>query len=83
METDISSNLRAVETSIRGFEHKHQRPQNSVTLIAVSKTKSVDAIQQAMQAGQTHFAESYAQEAIEKISVLNDANEMPGQVSVI
>lgn len=74
MQTDISSNLCAVQTSIRDFERQYQRAPNSVTLIAVSKTKPNEALQQAIQAGQTHFGESYAQEGIEKISALSNAN---------
>lgn len=43
-----------------------------VTLIAVSKTKSVSAILEAYESGQRDFGENYMQEAIEKIDALKD-----------
>lgn len=39
-------------------------------IIAVSKTKSVDELQQAIDAGQRHFGENYLQEALAKIEAL-------------
>ena len=45
--------------------------QNPVTLLAVSKTKPVSAIEQAYQLGQRDFGENYLQEAIEKITTLS------------
>jgi len=44
--------------------------QNSVTLLAVSKTKPATAIEQAHLAGQKNFGENYCQEALEKIAEL-------------
>lgn len=43
---------------------------NSVTLVAVSKTKPVEAIQEAYQAGQRDFGENYVQELCDKYEVL-------------
>lgn len=48
------------------------RTANEIGLLAVSKTFPASAIREAYQAGQTCFAESYAQEAQEKIAVLQD-----------
>lgn len=48
------------------------RTANEIGLLAVSKTFPASAIRAAYQAGQTCFAESYAQEAQEKIAVLQD-----------
>ncbi len=45
--------------------------QNCVTLLAVSKTKPVSAIEQAYRVGQRDFGENYLQEAIEKITALS------------
>lgn len=45
--------------------------QNSVTLLAVSKTKPASAVVQAHLAGQHDFGENYCQEAIEKIAQLS------------
>ncbi|KZN60918.1 hypothetical protein N473_23065 [Pseudoalteromonas luteoviolacea CPMOR-1] len=39
-----------------------------VQLLAVSKTKPIDLIQQAYEAGQRQFGESYVQEAVDKVT---------------
>jgi len=46
------------------------RETNDIQLLAVSKTRSIDDIKAAIQAGQTYFGESYLQEAIKKIDAL-------------
>ncbi len=46
------------------------RPVDAVTLLAVSKTFSADAIEAAYAAGQTAFGENYIQEAVQKITQL-------------
>jgi len=48
------------------------RPDNSVQLLAVSKTFGVDAIAEAAEAGQRAFGENYIQEAVDKIAALRD-----------
>jgi PLP dependent protein len=48
------------------------RPVQSVTLLAVSKTQSADAVRQAHAAGQRAFGENYVQEALTKIDALLD-----------
>lgn len=53
-------------------KHSSNNRQNLVTLLAVSKTKPVEAIEQAYQAGQRDFGENYVQEAIEKITKLSN-----------
>ncbi|OOF65870.1 YggS family pyridoxal phosphate-dependent enzyme, partial [Rodentibacter caecimuris] len=47
---------------------------SAVKLLAVSKTKSVQAILQAYQAGQLAFGENYVQEGIEKIQFFEELN---------
>ena len=47
-----------------------QRPVQSVTLLAVSKTFGADAVRQAYAAGQSAFGENYVQEALAKIEAL-------------
>jgi hypothetical protein len=49
-----------------------QRPVQSVTLLAVSKTFGAAAIREAQAAGQRAFAENYVQEALGKIAALAD-----------
>jgi pyridoxal phosphate enzyme (YggS family) len=67
----IEENIKAVLTTLRSLEKKYQRKENSVQLVAVSKTKPIEDIIIAHHAGQKHFAESYVQEAIEKIEQNN------------
>jgi pyridoxal phosphate enzyme (YggS family) len=49
-----------------------QRPVQSVTLLAVSKTFDAAAIREAQGAGQRAFGENYVQEALGKIAALAD-----------
>ena len=44
---------------------------NSVILMAVSKTHSLEKIKKAYESGQRDFGENYIQESIEKIFQLN------------
>ena len=49
-----------------------QRPVQSVTLLAVSKTFAADTLREAHAAGQRAFGENYVQEALAKIAALAD-----------
>lgn len=49
-----------------------QRPVETVTLLAVSKTFGADAVREAHAAGQHAFGENYVQEALDKICALAD-----------
>jgi pyridoxal phosphate enzyme (YggS family) len=49
-----------------------ERPVQSVTLLAVSKTFAADAVRQAHAAGCRAFGENYVQEALAKIAALAD-----------
>ena len=68
----IAHRLKQIHTQIHTAEQTYHRVQNSVQLLAVSKTKPASAIVSAYQAGQRHFGENYVQEALEKIEQLND-----------
>jgi pyridoxal phosphate enzyme (YggS family) len=68
--TMIADNLQAVRARVAAACVAAGRAVNSVTLLAVSKTFSVDEIEQAVAAGQTGMGENYIQEAVEKILVL-------------
>ncbi|MBB1162970.1 YggS family pyridoxal phosphate-dependent enzyme [Aquariibacter albus] len=46
------------------------RPEDSVTLLAVSKTQPAEAVAAALAAGQQAFGENYVQEALDKIDAL-------------
>lgn len=65
----IKDNLKKVQARINQVNHTQL-----TTLIAVSKTRSVDELQQAIDAGQQHFAENYLQEALVKINHLKGQN---------
>jgi PLP dependent protein len=70
--TTIASNLQAVRDAIAVSAKAAGRQANEISLLAVSKTFATNAIREAYQAGQTRFAESYAQEALNKIEALRD-----------
>lgn len=70
--TTIASNLQAVRLSIAAAAAKAGRSADNVCLLAVSKTFPSDAIRAAYHAGQRCFAESYVQEALDKIAALHD-----------
>ncbi len=62
----VTSRIFDVNQRISQACTEANRPRTEVTLLAVSKTKPLNDIIEAYQAGQRHFAENYAQEAIEK-----------------
>jgi len=68
--TTIASNLQAMRNAIEAAATDAGRNPGEVSLLAVSKTFSSDAISEAYQANQTMFAESYVQEALAKMSIL-------------
>ena len=70
--TTIASNLQAVRAAIMAAATEAGRTSGAVTLLAVSKPFAPDAIREAYHAGQVCFAESYVQEALNKIAALHD-----------
>lgn len=64
---NILQNLQQVNQRIQQAVQAANRSENGVTLLAVSKTKPVEAILAAYQAGQRQFGENYVQEGVEKI----------------
>jgi len=68
--THIKDNIASIEVQISQACKKTNRLANEVMLLAVSKTKPVDLIEQAYLAGQREFGESYVQESVEKIAKL-------------
>lgn len=72
LPTDLARNISEVSRRIRAAEIAAGRHTNSVSLLAVSKTKSADLIRIAHEAGQTAFGENYAQEMTEKAQSLAD-----------
>ncbi len=70
--TTIASNLQAVRVALTAAAAGANRAANEVVLLAVSKTFPAGAIREAYDAGQTRFAESYVQEALDKIAALHE-----------
>ncbi len=66
----IASRLLAIKDQIASLTRQAGRAPDDVQLLAVSKTKPIEAIYAAYQAGQRQFGESYVQEAIPKIQLL-------------
>lgn len=64
----ISENLLVIKNQVQQATNDAQREQNAVCLLAVSKTKPIEAILEAYQAGQRAFGENYVQEGVEKVA---------------
>lgn len=64
---DIQHNLNLIHQKIETACKEAKRNQNTVKLLAVSKTKPISDILSAYQAGQIAFGENYVQEGIERI----------------
>ena len=72
MNTSIAENLAQVHAHIQAACQAAGRAPGSVQLLAVSKTWGADAVRSAHAAGQTAFGENYIQEAVDKITALQD-----------
>lgn len=69
---NIAYNIRTIRTQITNLAYKHGRNPEDITLVGVSKTKSIEQIRKAYQAGIYHFGENYVQEAINKIHQIKE-----------
>ena len=68
--TSIAANLQAVRERIAAACRAAGRREDSVSLLAVSKTWPAADLRQAAAAGQAAFGENYVQEAVDKIAAL-------------
>lgn len=68
----IKENLEIVESNIRKACEKAGRDRSEVTLIAVSKTKPVEALREAMACGIRVFGENKVQEMKDKNAVITE-----------
>jgi pyridoxal phosphate enzyme (YggS family) len=68
----VEAKLQQVRTRIATACETSQRPVQSVTLLAVTKTFGPQAVRAAHRAGQHAFGENYVQEALEKMASLVD-----------
>ena len=66
----LTENFNQVLARISRAEHAAGRPAGSVRLLAVSKTKPMSLIQEALSLGQSEFGENYLQDALPKIEQL-------------
>jgi len=69
---NIAENLLQIQQNIADYCQQYNRKRSNVQLLAVSKTKPIEDIQAAYNAGQRLFGENYLQEALEKISTLSE-----------
>ncbi|MBS3805716.1 MAG: YggS family pyridoxal phosphate-dependent enzyme [Oleiphilaceae bacterium] len=68
----IADNIESVSRRIQKATDRCDRARAEVTLLAVSKTRTPADLLEAIAAGQRVFAESYLQEALDKMSALAD-----------
>jgi PLP dependent protein len=71
---EIKKRLQSLHNTINQAEMQAKRPENSVQLLAVSKTWSAEILRDAAAAGQDCFGENYLQEALIKIEALKDVD---------
>jgi pyridoxal phosphate enzyme (YggS family) len=74
MTLPIAENLRLVRAAINAAAQEAGRDPAGITLVAVSKNHSMDAVRQAIAAGQTVFGENRVQEAAAKFLELKTAH---------
>ena len=67
----IAARLDHIRRQINTSEMRFHRVKGSVSLLAVSKTRSVNDIVAALNEDQRHFGENYCQEAVEKIEAID------------
>lgn len=74
-EVDVSDNsiakrLHRVYAQLREAEARYHKPRGSVGLVAISKSRTVAEICEAIAAGQLAFGENYVQEALPKVAAI-------------
>ncbi|WP_260261540.1 YggS family pyridoxal phosphate-dependent enzyme [Vibrio intestinalis] len=70
--SSIQQNIEQITSQILAAQQKCGRTQESVQLLAVSKTKPNQAVLEAAHAGQTAFGENYVQEGVDKIAYFSE-----------
>ena len=68
--SDLTNNYTRLLERIRAACASSQRDPKSITLLAVSKTKPVEVVTEAIDLGLREFGENYLQDAIEKVQQL-------------
>ena len=70
--TDLAARYSQVCSAVGAAGKRFSRPDGSVTLVAVSKTRSADEVRAVASLGQRDFGENQVQEAVDKIRLLAD-----------
>jgi len=68
----IEHNLKQIQQRIHDAAIAIGRNPQNINLLAVSKTRTVEELRQALDAGQIHFGENYLDEALLKIQKIAD-----------
>jgi pyridoxal phosphate enzyme (YggS family) len=71
--TEITKNISRVQERIENSARKAGRDASEILLVAVTKTHPVEAVNEAVRAGLSHFGENRIQEASEKIPLVGTA----------
>ena len=66
----ILQNVTKLTSRVRLAAQKSQRSPRDISIVAASKTRPAEIIEQAFEAGLTNFGENYLQESLEKIEQL-------------
>jgi len=74
-ENQIASNLTLVKSRLREVEVSAGKPVGSVTLVAIAKTQTIEAVQCLLGSGHKVFGENKVQEAIKKWQALREQYE--------
>ena len=74
--TDVQSNLVEIQKQVEQACIAAQRAPQAVRLLAVSKTKPAELVQECYQLGQRHFGENYLQDALDKIEILQSLEDI-------
>jgi len=72
----IADNLGSVTRLIQKATLQAGREPGSVSLLAVSKTRTAQELREAVAAGQRAFGENYLQEALDKMAELHDLKDI-------
>ena len=72
-QNTIAQNINAIRERITNAEKRYGRSPGSVQLLAVSKTRPIEDIRDAMRVNQRLFGENYLQDALPKITALSES----------
>lgn len=68
--SSIAQSLEKIRNRVTVLERRYGRPPGSTRVLAVSKTKSAEAVRTAVEAGQREFGENHVQDALTKLDAI-------------